>query len=82
MLCVCVTFFCDFFILQSNTFFNLGVLMALSIAQGGMGFRYLFKGVYEYLCGREPLSITVDVNMIPDYPARQALEEVHNFLLV
>jgi len=43
-----------------------------------MGLRYLFKGVYEYLCGREPLSITVDVNVIPDYVARKALEEVYN----
>ena len=68
--------------LQSNTFYKLGVLLALSVAQGGMGFRSLFKGVFDYLCGKEPRSITLDVNVIPDFPARKALEEVIDCRLV
>jgi len=48
--------------------------MATSIAQGGSGFRYFFRGVYDYLSGKEPGSLTVDSSAVPDYQARKFIE--------
>ena len=52
-------------------------MIALSIAQGGFGFPYLFKGVYEYLCGKESTSVTVSASVIPDCAARSCVEKVY-----
>jgi len=53
--------------------------MATSIAQEGSGFRYLFRGVFDYLCGRQP---TIDSNAVPDYQVRTLIDKVIFFLFV
>ena len=57
-------------------FYKIGVLIATSIAQGGSGFPYLYEGVYEYLCGKEPNSVSTTASVIPDYAARSVVEKV------
>ena len=53
---------------------SMGVLIALSVAQGGSGFPHLCKSVYDYLCGRDPNDIAI--NFIPDSEARSTVEKV------
>ena len=67
---MCVTCF------QSNTFSKIGVLMAASIAQGGSGFPFIYKGVYEYLCGRDLGLVTVVPKAIRDYDVQEIVKEV------
>ena len=72
--CLFEIFFFDF--IQSNTFYKIGVLIATSVAQGGCGFPYLYKGVYEYLCGKESNNISITASVIPDYVTRNVVERV------
>ena len=44
---------------QSNTFYKIDILIAASLAQGGSGFPFLCKGIYEYLCGMDLGLVTV-----------------------
>ena len=53
--------------------------MATSLAQGGSGFPYLYKGVYEYLTGKAPKNVTVDYTAIPDYNVRVVVGKVKSF---
>lgn len=50
--------------------------MAVSIAQGGSGFPFLCKGVYQYLCGKEVSHIDVASTAIPDYDIQAIVDKV------
>ena len=50
----------------------------MSVAHGGSGFPYLYKGVYEYLCGKQPSSVSITASVIPDYAARKVVEKVYS----
>ena len=65
---------------QSNTFYKIGILMAASLAQGGSGFPFIYKGVYEYLCGRDLGLVTVAPTAIPDYEVQKIANKVNLFL--
>ena len=42
----------------------------------------MYKGVYDYLCGKEPNSISIAASVIPDYAARSAAEKVGDSLCI
>lgn len=68
-------------VFQSNMFFSIGCLMATSIVQGGSGFPFLCKCVYEYLSGQDVDVTTVDYTVIPDSDIRAILDKViSNFI--
>jgi len=56
--------------------------MATSIAQGGSGFPYIHKGVYEYLTGKDPNNLTLDYTAIPDYEVRVIVGKVNALIMV
>lgn len=62
------------FAFQSNIFFSIGCLMATSIAQGGSGYPFLCKDIYDYLCGRDVTAL--DYTVIPDPDIKAILDKV------
>ena len=51
--------------------------MAVSLSQGGSGYPYICKGVYDYLCGKELNEITIDYTIIPDYDIKLLVSKVN-----
>ena len=66
-------------LLQSNIYFSIGCLMATSIVQGGSGFPFLCKCVFEYLSGQD-VNATVDYTVIPDSDIKATLDKVVTFV--
>ncbi len=62
--------------MQSNTYYKIGVLMAVSLAQGGSGFPFLYEGVYEYLSGKDLALVTAEPSAIPDYIVQDIVYKV------
>ncbi len=50
--------------------------MALCLIQGGGGFPFLSKSIYDYLCGIPLSSIQVLTTEVPNYEARLLLDKV------
>ena len=50
--------------------------MAMGIVQGSSGVPFFSHPVYEYLCGKDVLSITVTLQDVPLYEVRELLNEV------
>ena len=63
-------------IIQSKKFEKVGQLMAMSLAQDGNGFPFFAPSMFDYICGKDVGEITVDINHVPDYEARDFLFKV------
>ena len=63
-------------LLPRRSYYYIGQLMAASLTQGGSGFPFIYEGVYSYLCGKEPSSIPVDCNAIPEFDVQQVAKNV------
>ena len=50
--------------------------MAMGLVQGSSGFPFFSPPAYEYLCGKDVLSITVTLQNVPLYDARELLDQV------
>ncbi len=50
--------------------------MAVSLAQGGSGFPFLYEGVYEYLSGKDLALVTAEPSAIPDYIVQEIVYKV------
>ena len=61
---------------QSQAFRTIGVLMGVSIMQGGSGYPFFAPCVYDYLCGKQPWELNVSREEIPDTGIVSILENV------
>lgn len=50
--------------------------MAMGLVQGSSGFPFFSPPAYEYLCGKDVLSITVTLQDVPLYEVRELLDQV------
>ena len=57
-------------------FRKLGVIVGVSLVQGGSGYPFLAPSVYSYLCGQDISRIKVEVGEIPDLELKYFLEKV------
>jgi hypothetical protein len=62
--------------LLSSKFEKLGQLIVMSIAQGGNGFPFFDKSVYDYICGKSTNEIHVDMDSIPDSQVHLLLQKM------
>ena len=60
----------------TRRFFYGGMLIALSLANGGPGFPCLAKPVFNYLCYGLGLKVQPEIEDIPDIEIREKLEKV------
>ena len=49
--------------------------MCMCLAQGGSGFPFLAKCVFEYICGKDINDIKIDMNDVHDAGARDILQK-------
>ena len=69
----------DVILFQTNKFEHVGKLMAMSLIQGGSGFPYLAPPMYDYLCGKDAISIEVSAEDVPSIDVTQLLQKVTTF---
>lgn len=62
--------------MQAKKFEKLGQLMAMSLSQSGSGFPFFASCMFDYICGKDVNEVTVDINNVPDYEARDLLFKV------
>ena len=52
-----------------------GLLMAIALIQDSSGFPFFSPCVYEHLCGKDVLSLTVTQQDVPVFEARKLLDQ-------
>jgi hypothetical protein len=57
-------------------FRQLGVVVGVSLVQGGSGYPFFAPAVYSYLCGQDISRIKVEIGEIPDLELKDFLEKV------
>jgi len=50
--------------------------MAMSICQGGSGFPFFGKAMFDYICGQDVESLVATVEEVPDPDTRKLVEDV------
>ena len=55
---------------------RIGILVGMSIVQGGSGYQFFAPSVYEYICGKDICELSPSVDEIPDYDVRQCVLKV------
>ena len=55
---------------------HIGWLKAMALVQGSSGFPFFSPPAYEYLCGKDALSLTVTLRDVPVFEARRLLDQV------
>ena len=64
------------FMLQTNKFLKIGMLLVMSVAQGGGGYPFFAKSVFDYLCGSNISQLEVDIETVGDEEAYTLLQKV------
>ena len=64
--------------LQDRKYFNAGMLVAVSLANGGPGFTCLADVVYNYFCYGLEMRVTPTVSDILDIEMQQKLQKVNS----
>ena len=67
---------------QTNDFFLIGKLIAMSILQGSCSFPVLHPAAYNYLVKRDYVGQVVNDEDVPDFQIRQLLQEVYIIFVV
>ena len=62
--------------LQDRKYFYAGMLVSVSLANGGPGFTCLSEAVYHYLCYGLEMRVTPTVNDVPDIEMQRKLQRV------
>ncbi|CAI8002291.1 hypothetical protein GBAR_LOCUS3366 [Geodia barretti] len=62
--------------LQEGIFRKVGMLIGISLVQGGSGFPFFAPSTFSYLCGRDIRAVTVGQDEIPDIEIDIVLDEV------
>lgn len=57
-------------------FRSIGIVMGMSLMQGGSGYPYFAPCIFDYLCGKDLAEIMVSREDIPDGDMLLALEKV------
>lgn len=68
--------------LTSRKFFYAGMLVAVSLANGGPGLNCLSETVYTYLCHGLQCKFTPDLSLIPDLDIKESLEQVSLYISI
>lgn len=66
--------------LANRKFFYAGLLVAISLANGGPSLNCLAEAVYEYFCYGLQCKITPDITLIPDIDIQESLQQVRHTL--
>lgn len=64
---------------QKKKYLYVGWLMAMGIVQGSSSTPFLSPPVFDYLCGREVLLITVSLQDVPLLEVLQLLDKVNDY---
>ena len=62
--------------IQNGDFKQIGILMGMSLTQGGSGYPFFAPAIYQYVCGCDVCSIVPTVDEIPDLELKTVLVEV------
>lgn len=62
---------------QSSELRILGTYVAMSIAQGGIGFPVLHPSVYNYIAFGKYIDVAIPDEDVPDTSVCELLQEVH-----
>ena len=62
--------------IQDGIYKRVGVLVGMSIVQGGSGYPFFAPSVYEYIAGKDVCSIYPDVEEIPDIDVNNCVVKV------
>ena len=63
---------------QEGVFRQVGMLVGVSLAQGGSGYQFFAPSTFAYLSGKDPSDIMVDRTEIPNHEMKSTLEKVNN----
>ena len=66
--------------LANRKFYYAGLLVAISLANGGPSFNCLAEAVYEYFYHGLRCKITPDITLIPDIDIQESLQQVRHTL--
>ncbi|KAE8293909.1 hypothetical protein D5F01_LYC06850 [Larimichthys crocea] len=69
---------CDLTALEDRKYYEAGVLIGWSLAQGGPGPRCLHPTLYQFMCGQNPSLEGFDWNDIVDTEAQMYLQQLHS----
>lgn len=61
---------------QAGDFKRLGMLVGMSLIQGGSGLPFLAPAMYDYICGKDVCSIVATTGEIPNAELKATLERV------
>ena len=61
---------------QTGDFHSIGILVSMSITQGGSGYPFFAPSVYHYICGRDICSISPSLQEVPDHELLAVLDKV------
>ena len=56
--------------------------MAMSLVHGGSGFPFISPCVFKYLCGENPLEISVETSDVADMTVRAMVDEVKCLIIL
>ena len=57
-------------------FKRVGILVGMSLVQGGAGYPFFAPSVYAYICGKDICCISPSVDEVPDPQVKDALVQV------
>ena len=60
---------------KAKKFFHVGVMIAMSLTQGGSGFQFISEAMYDYLCGKEITSINVTIDDVGNSEIRNLINK-------
>ena len=70
------------FFLQEGVFFKIGMLMGVSLVQGGSGFPFFAPSQYQYICSGDVRSVVVGRSEVPHQQIDDAIDKVCDFYLL
>ena len=62
--------------MQAGDFKQIGILMAVSLVQGGSGYPFFAPAIFEYLAGTDICAITPSLQDVPSAEVQQLIAEV------
>ena len=73
---MCAQHFLLFLFVKSGDFKRIGILVGMSLVNGGSGFPYFAPALYSYISGQEVQSIVITVDEVPNAELHSVLVKV------
>ena len=73
---------CVYLLMQDGLYKRIGVLVGMSLVQGGSGYPFFAPAVYDYLTGKDVCSISPGINEIPDFDVINCIEKVLSMSII